>query len=247
MSAVIDQDRVRKRRVRGTGIGMSRVALWLLLAFALLIIGLGVRMSLSGIASYQAEAFLENWSAAKSEPQPLAWQVAHDAAQRAIELYPVADGDRLDRLGRVYSWQYFRHPYALEEAAASRQSALEAYREAVLARPVWPYTWSRLAHAKLYQQAFDDEFAMAFEQAFQLGPWRNGVNSELATIGFAAWPQLSVQQREATLESARRAVAYGMGEAQYQLAVAQHTGRVVELCGSLTAELIEARKLTPCL
>ena len=217
----------------------------LLLAVALLIAG--GRMGLAGIASYQTEAFIDNWEKAAVEPSPRAWQVAHDAAQRANALYPVANGDYLDRLGRVYSWQQFRHPYADPTAEVSRRAALDAYRASVAVRPTWPYTWERLGHSKLYLQEFDAEFANAMTQAFQRGPWRIGVNRELAEIGFSAWSKLSPSQRQATLESARRSVANGPAEAMRMLKVAEHTGRVNDLCSSLSLELKSARKLTPCL
>ncbi|MFV3384129.1 hypothetical protein ACNFCJ_01490 [Pseudomonas sp. NY15364] len=114
-------------------------------------------------------------------------------------------------------------------------------------RPTWPYTWERLAHAKLYLQTFDETFDQALEQAFQLGPWRIGVNRELATIGFSAWPHLSAEQREATLESARRSVADGPRETRCMLEIAQHTGRLQDLCNGLPSDLKTARKLTQCL
>lgn len=142
----------------------------LLLALGLLVAG--GRMSVAGIANYQAGAFIAAWEKAGSEPSARAWHVAHDAAQRANSLYPVANGDYLDQLGRVYSWQQFRQPYATPAANGSRQAALAAYRAAVAVRATWPYSWERLAHAKLYLQQFDDEFDQAFNQAFQSGPRR---------------------------------------------------------------------------
>lgn len=235
-----------KRDTRIAG-AKSRIAALLVLPLALLLAWGGARAGLSGIASFQAEAFLADWESKRVEPDARAWQVAHAAAQRSIALYPVADGERLDRLGRIYSWQQFRQPYAVAEAAESRQAALDAYRAAVAVRPTWPYSWARLAHTKLYQQDFDGEFADALNQAFQRGPWRVRVNSELAEIGFGAWGQLSQAQRQATLESARRSVAYGMNEARYQLEVAQHSGRLRELCSGLSPEMIALRKLTICL
>jgi hypothetical protein len=229
--------------VRGVTLKVAAV-LVLLLALALLVAG--ARMVVAGIANYQAEAFLSAWTKAGNEPQARAWQVAHAAAQRAIDLYPAADGDRFDRLGRIHSWQQFRQPYAAPAASDSRRAALEAYRAAVAARPTWPYSWARLAHSKLYLQEFDSEFAHALSEAFRLGPWRIGVNRELAEIGFSAWPHLNHSQRQATLESARRSVAHSQAEAQHLLAIAQHTNTVQHLCDSLSPELKTSRKLAPC-
>jgi len=214
-----------------------------ILLVALVLLFLGGRITLAGIASYQAESFINDWENNGNEPESRAWIVAHAAAQRAISLYPVANGAYFDRLGLVQSWQKFRQPYADPAAAHSRYAALDAYRFAVALRPSWPYTWARLAHSKLYLQEFDEEFARAFSQAFQLGPWRIGVNREITEIGFSSWTHLSEKQRQATLESARRTVAYGQVEAQYLLKIAQQTGKFKLLCDSLSIELKRSRKL----
>ncbi|WP_342245221.1 hypothetical protein [Pseudomonas sp. OTU5201] len=217
----------------------------LVLSFVFLVAG--AHMLLAGIASFQAEAFTNSWDKRGQEPSAGAWEVAHNAAQRAIRLYPVADGDRLDRLGRIHSWKQFRQPYADPSAQRSRRAALDAYRAATIARPTWPYTWARLAHSKLYLQEFDDEFEQAMVQAFQLGPWRIGVNRELAEIGLSAWPHLNQAQRQATLESARRSLVFGNAEALYLLEIAQRAGRIRELCDSLSHEIRHTRKLAQCL
>lgn len=214
-------ERLFRRRVSALLVG--------LLATGLLLFG--GRLLLAGIADYQAEAFLEAWEATANEPDARAWDIAHAAAQRAIDLYPVADGEGLDRLGRIYSWKQFRQPFAAPVAQASRQAALDAYRASVSARPTWPESWARLAHAKLYLQQFDDEFAHALTQAFALGPWRIAVNRELAQVGLIAWPHLSATQRQATLESARRVAVFSPNEAQQLLALAEQTGTLNQVCG----------------
>ena len=217
--------------------------LLLILLSMLGLVFLGVRMFLAGVAGYQADAFISEWEKAANEPAPRSWQVAHDAAQRAIDYYPVADGYQFDRLGRIHSWKQFRQPYADAAAQDSRLAALVAYRAAVAARPNWPYSWARLAHSKRYLEQFDDEFAQALTQAFQLGPWRIGVNRELPEIGFSAWPHLDDVQRQATLESARRVAAHGLVEAQRLVKVAQYTGRTQELCASLSKQQKTLRKI----
>ncbi len=223
-------------------IGLALLALLL----ALLLLISGARLLLAGIADYQAEAFLGAWSKARVEPDARAWAVAEAAAQRAVSLSPVADGERLDRLGRVYSWQHFRQPFAAAHAAESRRSALAAYRASLEVRPTWPYTWAKVAQSKLFLQEFDAEFAHALAQAFAMGPTRIVINRELADIGFRAWPHLSAAQRQATLESVRRSVAHSAPEAQNLLNTAQYTNRVGEFCGALDASMISSRKLDAC-
>jgi len=218
----------------------------LVAVLALVLLIAGARMGLAGVASYSAEAFVGSWEKAGGEPGARAWQVAHSAAQRANRLYPVANGEYLDRLGRVYSWQQVNKPYANPAAQNAWRAALNAYSAATAARPTWPYTWERLAHTKLYLQEFDEPFNQALAQAFRRGPWRIGVNRELANIGFNAWPRLTPKQRQATLEAARRSVANGRREATRILKIAETSGRLNELCNSLSTELITTRRLTAC-
>ncbi|VVP27788.1 hypothetical protein PS900_04195 [Pseudomonas fluorescens] len=203
----------------------------------------GTRLIIAGIAGYQADVFIQTWEKNNSEPQPDVWNAVHAAAQRAIDLYPVANGDYLDRLGRIQSWKYFRQPYAEATARYSRLAALDAYRASVIARPTWPYTWARLAHTKVYLQEFDNEFDNALATAFELGSWRVGVNRELAEIGFLAWSKLDEKQRLASLESARRTVANGPREAKRLLQIAEHSHRRQTLCDSLDTALKTARKI----
>lgn len=203
----------------------------------------GARMALAGLASYQAQAFIDSWAKQAQEPSTRAWEVAEDAAQRAIALYPTTNGEYADRLGVVYSWQQFRHPYGAPEATNSRRAALDAYRQSTTARPTWPDTWARLAHAKLYLLEFDDEFHQAMSNAAELGPWRIGINRELTEIGLTAWPQLDEVQRQAALEAARRAVAYSENEAKRSYRLAEHTGTASVLCSNLNPTLTARRKL----
>lgn len=247
-----DQTPVRhKRRARSHSRAESKnvtsitpklpTLLALLLAAGLAVTG--VRMALAGLANYQAQAFIDDWAKQTQEPGSRAWQVAEDAAQRAISLYPVANGHYADRLGLIYSWQQFRQPYGADEASTSRRAALDAYRASTTARPSWPDTWARLAHTKLYLLEFDAEFQQAMSNAAQLGPWRIGINRELSEIGFTAWPQLDATQRDATLEAARRAVAYSTNEAKRIYQLAQRTGVTEVLCESLDSELQAKRRI----
>lgn len=220
-----------------------RPPLVLALLLSVALIYSGSRLLLAGIASYQAQTFLDDWGAKGQEPSPRAWQIAEDAAQRAVSLYPGSNGEYLERLGRIQQWKQFRQPFGAPQADASRRAALETFRAASQARPSWPYNWAALAFAKLYLLEFDDEFAHALQQAKALGPTRIEINRTLAEIGFLAWPRLDDGQRSATLESARRTVAHSPREAQNLLALANRTGMDSQLCASLDAPLKDSRKI----
>lgn len=217
------------------------IALVLLASLGLVFAGL--RMAGAGFASYQAEAFLQDWAGKGTEPSDAAWRVAEGAAQRAVSLYPVANGEYLDRLGRVYSWQQFERPYGSPDALGSRLAALDAYRGSLEARPVWPNTWARLANTKLHLALFDDEFKQALEKASALGPSRIEVQREVVMVVFAAWPQLSTQERARFIESAHRAVAYSDNEGKRIFQLAEHAGVTAVLCRSLPLEIQAKRQL----
>lgn len=169
--------------------------------FALLLVALGVsltggQMLLAGIWRYQADVFLDDWAQKGEEPSPLAWMVAEQAGQRAVATYPVANGDYLDRLGRVYEWQQFAAPFGDEQAQASRSHAIDFYRQAAHARPDWPFSWNHLATAKLRQGELDDEFRQALQNGFNLGPWRAEAYRQTAYLGLVSWHTLNEQQRK---------------------------------------------------
>lgn len=185
--------------LRRTGIGLLALA-------ALLLVYSGTRLTLAGLADYQTRAFLADWEERRTPPSAQAWAVAHAAATRAVTQYPAAHGGYLERLGYIHAWQHHTAPFGATHAAPSRQAALHAYRAATAARPTWPYAWAALADIKLRLLQFDTEFHHALAHAHTLAPWRPNINHRLAELGFAAWPQLDTAQRQATLETARRAL-----------------------------------------
>lgn len=221
----------------------ERLGLLLAVAICLPLLYTGASLLFAGIASHQASAFLSDWERKGEEPGERAWQIAHDAAQRAIDLYPVANGAYQHRLGLIEQWQQFRQPFGEPKAEASRRAALQAFRAATEARPTWPEHWSALAYAKLYLLEFDAEFHTALRRAHELGPWRIDINRRLAEIGFIAWPQLEASERATLLESARRTVAYSAQEAQSLMLIAKRTGMIDELCLSLDHDLKSSNKL----
>ncbi|CAD5377021.1 conserved hypothetical protein [Pseudomonas sp. OF001] len=221
----------------------ERLGLLLAVAICLPLLYTGTSLLFAGIASHQASAFLSDWERKGEEPGERAWQIARDAAQRAIDLYPVANGAYQHRLGLIEQWQQFRQPFGEPKAEASRRAALQAFRAATEARPTWPEHWSALAYAKLYLLEFDAEFHSALQRAHELGPWRIAINRRIAEIGFTAWPQLNASERERILESARRTAAYSTQEAQNLLAIAKRAGMTDELCDSLNSASKDTRKI----
>ena len=237
----------RKRRQSGASQPMPAPVLRLLgCAVLLLAVPLAVAAALmvpAGISSYQAQAFVAHWQKSGEEPSPQAYDIAHGAAQRSVDLYPSANGLYLDQLGVVEQWKAFRHSFADPKAADSRRAALENFRLAVTARPTWPSAWINLAWAKAYLMEFDDEFDHALQQAAHLGPWRIGINRSLSELGFISWGYLTPQQRTLVLESAHRTVAHSPRQATELLKTATATGMSDALCESLPRKLAEDRRI----
>jgi hypothetical protein len=213
-----------------------------MLPLAALVLGLSWPMMRAGIDSYRAERFLQRWES-KGAADAEALAAGRAAAQHAIDRFPAPNGEYLDRLGRVLSWNNVAAPYGAAEAQASRQEALEAYRASLAVRPGWPWTWLRLASTKLSQQAFDDEFAEALSRSGALGVNRIEVDRDIARIGFEGWSSLNTEQRVLTLKAAGRTVGYSYPEAQNLYGLAQRAGLNVPLCWSLSEDIRAKRHI----
>lgn len=222
---------------------LRRLPLLPALLLAALLVYLGARLLLAGIAAYQAQRFLEDWSSKGQEPQPRAWQIAHDAAQRAIALYPADNGEYLEQLARIQQWQQISHPPGADSAKASRQAARDSFRAAIAARPTWPYNWTGLAGIKLQLLEIDEEFAEAMQQAHRHAPTRLDINRSLAQTGLLAWMLLDEEEEALTLEAARHTFIYNQTEARQLAEFAETIDLLEDLCEYLDATQTDTRQL----
>lgn len=210
----------------------------LALLFSVLGSMVGVPFLSAGVASHQTERVLNAWSDNDSLPPPSYWEQLHQRAIRAAEGYPVANGEYLDRLGRVSLWGAAINPNAKQHW----QDAIEAFRASVAVRPSWPWTWLRLAHAKLHGGQLDEEFDRALRQAARLGAGRADLNRDLARMGFDAWRLLSIEQRALVLGAAAQLARRSEHDASYVYEVASAAGADTALCWALdTAVKTEQR------
>lgn len=201
-----------------------------LLLLAVLLVYLGARLLLAGVAAYQAQRFLDDWSSKGQEPQARAWQIAHAAAQRSVALYPGANGEYLEQLARIQQWQQHSHPPGADSAKASRQAARDSFRAAIQARPTWPYNWMGLVSVKLQLLEIDEEFAEAMQQAHRYAPTRLDINRNLAQAGLVAWMLLDEAAENLTLEAARVTFSYSEAEARKLAAFADSLYLLEDLC-----------------
>lgn len=210
-----------------------------------LLLGLGAAVLMSALFSQQANRFLDDWQAAGVQPGEQAWQIAHNAAEKALLWYPGESAAAYNTLGRVWEWQQYTLPTAAPEARPSRMAALEAYRNATQLRPTWPYTWVDLALVKLRLGEVDEELVNALEQGLQTGPWRSKSLARIAQVGLLSWWQLPQRGREITLEAVRRSLSFDNRSADQFWQQVEALGTQGIVCSALKAELAWLEKACP--
>lgn len=193
---------------------------------------LSVPMLYAGVASEHAELALRYWQHSDQPPSEGYWNMSLLRAESAVERAPIANGEYLDRLGRILLWG----PLVAPEGSAvetQKQDALLAFRKSVEVRPAWPWSWFRLAYAKQGLQQMDDEFDLALRRTSELGAGRVELDSDLAALGFSAWSDLTTRQRAITLQAASRSAAVSKKEALQMYNLASASGLAIPLCWSL--------------
>ncbi|NRP59892.1 type IV pilus biogenesis/stability protein PilW [Marinobacterium sp. xm-d-564] len=137
----------------------------------------------AGLADYQARTFQEDWQQKQTPPSIKAWRIAKEASETAVARHPfTANGEYLDRLGRINEWLHFDKPVGEAVAQLTRSKAENYYSQAIAARPVWPNTYSQLAYVKAMQGELDEWFYEVAEAAYILGPWRKPTLEQLAQV-----------------------------------------------------------------
>ena len=162
---------------------MKTLAFVLLFGVGGALIYLGGSLFSAGLADYQARTFQEDWQQKQTPPSIKAWRIAKEASERAVARHPLnANGEYLDRLGRINEWLHFDKPVGDAVAQLTRSKAESLYEQAIAARPAWPNTYSQLAYVKAIQGELDKRFYEVAEVAYQLGPWRKPTLVQLAEV-----------------------------------------------------------------
>ena len=182
------------------------------LAFVLLfgvgggLIYLGGSLFSAGLADYQARTFQEDWQQKQTPPSIKAWRIAKDASEKAVARHPLtANGEYLERLGRINEWLHFDKPVGDAVAQLTRSKAENYYAQAIAARPAWPNTYSQLAYVKAMQGEVDDRFYEVAKTAYQLGPWRKPTLEQLAQVStfFPEYQQAEQEWLVAVIDRAK--------------------------------------------
>lgn len=222
---------------------LRRLAIIVVILCCLPMIYFGTRMMLAGFWATQINSFLTDWQQKGEPPTAEAWQIAYQAANNAIRLYPVVNGEYYSHLGLIWQWKQYQNFFGDIEAKHSRQQAVEAYRIAVTARPSWPYDWANLAFSKVRLLEFDDEYKAALHKAMEFGPWRIGINKQVAEMGLISWDELDQPTKDLVVEAIRRTVNHGTRSANWLEKQAKRWQMMPVFCGATDAELKVEQKI----
>lgn len=228
------------RRVSEQSPVAQKLAFLVALPASVICLVLSVPMLFAGVASEHAELALRYWQHSDQPPSEGYWNMSLQRAETAVERAPIANGEYLDRLGRVLLWGPLVAPES-SEVESQKQGALHAFRKSVEVRPAWPWSWLRLAYAKQGLQQMDDEFDLAMRRTSELGAGRAELDSDLAALGFSAWSELTPSQRTITLQAANRSAASSKRDALQMYNLASASGLTTPLCWSI-GSVIKAKQ-----
>jgi hypothetical protein len=202
---------------------------------ALAISLLGARMLLAGLNQAQAEAFARHWHQERRVPGPDEWTRVNQAAIRAVNLYPVANAQYLQLLGENWLWRQYGHPMGSADPALheARSAARTALQQAAELRPHWPGHWSALARAQAAQLDFSASFNTSLQHAMQKGPYRPGIQLQIAELGLLTWQLLDPQARQMTQQAIRYSIQLRPAQLSVLGPLAQQAGNTGALCSSL--------------
>ncbi|WP_257296147.1 hypothetical protein [Endozoicomonas sp. YOMI1] len=175
---------------------------WLLALPAIAVLALAINTSWNLIQSeiwrYQTEDFLAFWQAELKEDSNYEinqrdYDVTIKGIENALASAPFAS--ELRGLKARVLEQGFQH--GLTPANTIESVDLTAWKEAILARPAWPYSWSAYASARSQHSLIEKEFEAALLRADELGPWEQKVMENATILGryYRGWLSESVQQR----------------------------------------------------
>lgn len=235
-ASVVPNSNSHHRLDRSRSAGLSRLQnVACLFGLVLGVSGASVAVPLvqSGLAGFQTERVLNAWGEKDELPPAHLWGQLLQRAEQSVSAYPAFSGEYLDRLGRVQAWGALiepENPQHWTQAAASFRASTEV-------RPAWPWSWLRLAHAKLQAGELDREFDEALREAARLGQGRLELNRDLARMGFDNWRLLTIEQRALVLQAAERVVARNEQHAKDMQQVAQAAGVGPALCWAVDASI----------
>lgn len=142
-----------------------------------------------------------NIQAQSAQSQPAAGPVDQEAVddaearlQLALESFP-DNPDYQVLAGRLKELRVRQTGIVGKERDSLLYAAAAHYRQAIVLRPLWPYSWSNLLGVKDQLRAVDAEYRLALRRSVELGPWEPRVQVQALESGLRFWDQLSHSER----------------------------------------------------
>ena len=146
----------------------------------------------------QTEDFLDHWVAEAKEDAGFTvdkeqWLLTLAGADNALDNMP--DSPELQMMRAKVLYWGVKNNWATSETG--QQMELDAWQQAILQRPAWPYSWSSYAQARSQRSLIDPRFEQALVRADQLGPWEKTVMENATILGryYRGWLSEPVQAR----------------------------------------------------
>jgi len=169
----------------------NKIIVWISITFLFYLIFSAVRIGAADLLSKYARNEMGTWalSAPDSSELTKVYRVINMARLIAPDM-----PDSYEDLARLY----LARSRTLNGAArsASLKEGIVLIRQAIVLRPISPYSWTILMQFKSELGEYDVEFRRALERAVSLGPWESWVQPIVAEVGLRAWESLVSAEQE---------------------------------------------------
>lgn len=156
-----------------------------------------------GLASayhFKSKYYIDKWQQT-DKPTSLQYSSALLAADYAYNI-DSPNPHYLLTLAKVMEWGVFS-----SLAQPNNQSFNLLYLNAIQQRPNWPNAYSDYAYNLAFIQQDLSKAWPYLEQALIYGPYTPEVLHQVLAIGFASWPNLSVEQKSLVFTTAKKSAA----------------------------------------
>ena len=146
----------------------------------------------------QTEDFLDHWVTEAETDAGFAvnkeeWQLTLTGADNSLSNMPNSPDLQVMR-AKVLDWGV-RNGWSTNDSGEFLE--LDAWQQAALLRPAWPYGWSSYAQARSQRSLIDPLLEQALVRADRLGPWEQQVMENVTILGryYRGWLSKPVQAR----------------------------------------------------
>jgi hypothetical protein len=145
----------------------------------------------------------------------------------ALKRFP-NNPDYLDFAGRLKILQVGQVGVMGAERRELLESAAGDFRQALVSRPLWPYSWANLLTVKDKLGQVDKEFNLALGRSAELGPWEPRVQLQVVESGLRYWSRLGSAERELVQQKVLDALKV---QPRNVFAIVRDYGRADLVCG----------------